>query len=554
MPEPTNATLAQVLDQLEADTTLPDPRKRDLISAINRISRYLARPPEDITVLPQHLRQLLARLHPAQLGITSRSLANVKSSLQAAMTHTGHLPTSARRPQSRAWTEFLSKATAHHQVLGISRFVNFCCVRRIEPQHVTDGTMALFRDHLDARLLTKDPTALCAEMITTWNCIARQQPIAHARLQQNQRARHKCPSLTTYPQALQDELQTYLDRLSHADLFAEGGPDKPLKPMSLRNISACVRQYLAALSEAGHDPAQFVSLKAVVTAENIKTAAQTIHARSSSKHVRFTIYNIIAVLISIARHHLHLPETELLRIKKLKGQTKPDSTGMTTKNRARLDQFADFQNVIRLIGLPEVLMAAAISNSEMKTAPLRAMYAAAITILLSCPMRIKNLASLDIDKHLQTHGQGAGLRYSVRIADNEVKNHNHIEAQLNAKNSRLLHQYIMQWRHQLTPVASTALFPNRGAGVARQSSNLGQNLTDEIYRQTGIRMNPHLFRHFAAYLYLKERPGDFETVRRMLHHKKLETTMTFYAELSNKWAHEHYDDVVLKKWGGSDGK
>ena len=99
-----------------------------------------------------------------------------------------------------------------------------------------------------------------------------------------------------------------------------------------------------------------------------------------------------------------------------------------------------------------------------------------------------------------------------------------------------------------------ALFPNRSGGGARQSTNLGQNLTDEIYRQSGLRMNPHLFRHFAAYLYLRERPGDFETVRRMLRHKKLETTMTFYAELSNKWAHGHYDDVVLKKWGGSDGK
>ncbi|MDB5660495.1 MAG: xerDC1 [Cypionkella sp.] len=182
------------------------------------------------------------------------------------------------------------------------------------------------------------------------------------------------------------------------------------------------------------------------------------------------------------------------------------------------------------------------------------MYAAAITILLSCPMRMKNLASLDIDKHLTSHGHGAGLRYSIRVDANEVKNHSHVEVQLNAKNSRLLDKYIMQWRHHISPIASTALFPNRGNGTARPSSNFGQTLTAEIYRQTGIGMNPHLFRHFAAYLYLQERPGDFETVRRFLGHKKLETTMTFYAELSNKWAHEHYDDVVLKKWGGSDGK
>jgi site-specific recombinase XerD len=67
------------------------------------------------------------------------------------------------------------------------------------------------------------------------------------------------------------------------------------------------------------------------------------------------------------------------------------------------------------------------------------------------------------------------------------------------------------------------------------------------------RMNPHLFRHLAALLYLKEHPGDFETVRRLLKHKKLETTVTFYAQLSNQWAHEHYQEAVLTKWrGGKD--
>lgn len=79
--------------------------------------------------------------------------------------------------------------------------------------------------------------------------------------------------------------------------------------MTLRNISACVRQYLAALGEAGRDPALFVSLKAVITAENIKLAGQTIDARSDSAHVRATIHNIVAVLIAIARHHLKLPRS-----------------------------------------------------------------------------------------------------------------------------------------------------------------------------------------------------------------------------------------------------
>jgi len=59
-------------------------------------------------------------------------------------------------------------------------------------------------------------------------------------------------------------------------------------------------------------------------------------------------------------------------------------------------------------------------------------------------------------------------------------------------------------------------------------------------------------RHIAATLYLREKPGDFETVRRLLKHRTLQTTMDFYADLSNKWAHEQYDKVVLSKWRGPD--
>ncbi|WP_299989758.1 hypothetical protein [uncultured Ruegeria sp.] len=65
-----------------------------------------------------------------------------------------------------------------------------------------------------------------------------------------------------------------------------------------------------------------------------------------------------------------------------------------------------------------------------------------------------------------------------------------------------------------------------------------------------MQVHPHLFRHFSAKLYLEERPGDFETVRRLLKHKWLQTTMDFYASLSNQWGRDHFDEVFLSKWKG----
>ncbi|WP_437181702.1 hypothetical protein [Ruegeria atlantica] len=95
------------------------------------------------------------------------------------------------------------------------------------------------------------------------------------------------------------------------------------------------------------------------------------------------------------------------------------------------------------------------------------------------------------------------------------------------------------------------MFPRSSDGKPRSPANFGGDLTRRIFRETGLKIHPHLFRHIAAKLYLEERPGDFETVRRLLKHKRLQTTMDFYASLSNQWAHDHYDEVVLLKLRGT---
>jgi integrase len=68
-------------------------------------------------------------------------------------------------------------------------------------------------------------------------------------------------------------------------------------------------------------------------------------------------------------------------------------------------------------------------------------------------------------------------------------------------------------------------------------------------------ITPHQFRHLAAKLYLDEHPEGFETVRRLLGHKSIETTMRFYRELEAALASKRYAAVlerVFKKYRGRD--
>jgi integrase len=115
--------------------------------------------------------------------------------------------------------------------------------------------------------------------------------------------------------------------------------------------------------------------------------------------------------------------------------------------------------------------------------------------------------------------------------------------------TRLIRMYLKSYRHLVSDDPGDWLFPCRNGGP--RSDHLAEDMCKVIYRETGLIMNAHLFRHFAGMLYLQQRPGAYEAVRRILGHRKLDTTTSFYTDLESKWAIRHYDEVVLSKRGKS---
>lgn len=549
------ATLADVLASLKNHPELNDTQRRDQASAINRIATYLHRPPTELPTDARSLRKLLATIHPTQVEISAKSLSNVKTAFTKALQSTGNLPQfDSKGEQTAAWQAFQASCEADHQVFALSRFINYCCHRNIAPDDVSDEVISAFHEYLDDRLLGKEPAKLCKEMTQTWNGIVSRQGLPLTKLNYEKSPQYRSHPLTSYPQSLQDDFASYRGRLAHVDLFDEDGPDKPLQPTSLRNIEAHLRQFLDGLVQAGDDPSSFKSLTDVVTADHMKRAFKAIMERRGLDNPRNGgLHNIAATLKAMAHHHLDMPSKELDAILKVKKMVKPENNGMSEKNRKRLGQFNDWQNVARLLALPESLMDRALTNPGSRLSALMAMDAVAVAILLSCPMRAKNLAQLELDTNVIGHRNGTHTSYTIRVEAEDVKNLEHVEVALNSRTSKLLHTYIMQFRHRLTEANGPALFPMKTKSAPRDPSNLSSGLKACIYRETGLTMHMHLFRHFAAFLYLQERPGDFETVRRLLKHKQLQTTIDYYASLSNQWAHDYYDKVVLSKWGGHHG-
>ena len=543
----TQHTLADVIDKLQALLNIPYARRRDLVSAITRTATYLGRAPADLPTNAPALRALLADLHPAQLGIKAKSFSNVKANLAAALRITRFMPRNLPTVErSAAWETFLDSANAVHQVNALSRFVSYCCSKGIEPNAVTDDVMAGFRTYIDARILGKEPDRLCKEMVQTWNGIVARNHLPLARLTTTQNPQYRCRPLTTYPSSLQAEIEAYLKRRAILDEFDSDGPDTALRPSSLRNTKAHLTQFCDALVNSGVDPSEFTNLATVVSASHMKQAFKAHIDRTGVSLKCGTLQNMAATLVVVARDHLGVSQTHIDEMLAVKKRVSTNPKGMTPKNSQRLMKFNDWQNVVRVVSLPEVLMERATANPKTRTAALDAMYAVAISILLSCPMRMANLASLDVDRHLTTSRSGRHTIYSIRIEGTEVKNHEPIEVRLTADNSAILHRYITLLRGKLTETKGTALFPRFSDGLPRDPANLGAGLSALVFRETGLKMNPHLFRHFAAKLYLDSHPGQYEVVRRLLKHKTLQTTISFYAELTSQHAFDSYSETLAK--------
>ena len=163
--------------------------------------------------------------------------------------------------------------------------------------------------------------------------------------------------------------------------------------------------------------------------------------------------------------------------------------------------------------------------------------AVALEILLFAPIRIGNLVSLDIDKHLIQ----VGKKLHIVIPASEVKNNVDLEFELPDESARLTAVYLERYR--TAQKANRALFP----GKVRDAKSLGTlrgQIKKVVHDYTGLEVNPHLFRHIGAQAYLTENPGGYEVVRRVLAHKSMATTTSFYTGTETRQAGLHYAKTI----------
>ncbi len=542
-------TLANIISALEC-VDLSARRRRDLISAIRTTARLLNRNVAELPADMATLRERLAHIHHVQAGMSEKRLANVKADLAAALRIAD---TAIPRPRHEIvrmpeWEAFLGSLNQPWERHSLARLANYCSANGLSPSDVDDQVITLFRDHLSEASLAKDPDKTWKRTTQTWNsCVKRAGLNLHA-LSPAKSNRYRTIELGQYPVSFQADLEAWIERLSNVDPWSGAGPAKPLRPISIRNVRATIRQFASAVVAGGRPIEEITSLATLVELGSYKDGLRFFLKRNGSSPPTW-LSGMAAALLAIARYHVKLPPEKIEQLRNIKRSLKVDRPGLTDKNKERLAQFEDPYNLELLMLLPRRLVdRAERTKTKSSRMALDVMHAVAIEILLAVPMRSHNLATLDIERHFKWHGQGNVQTLSLAIPASEVKNGQSIEADLSKDTTRLIRTYLKCYRPQVSDDPGDWAFPGRYGGPR---SHLAEEISKVIYRETGLVMNAHLFRHLAGMLYLQHRPGAYETVRRMLGHRKLDTTTSFYTGLESKWAIRHYDEVVLSRWGKS---
>ena len=139
---------------------------------------------------------------------------------------------------------------------------------------------------------------------------------------------------------------------------------------------------------------------------------------------------------------------------------------------------------------------------------------------------------------------GNGSPYLLCFPDYDVKNRVELEYPFDKELTAIIDEYIHDYRPILLRNSNQSwLFPGETSGP-KTGKSFSEQITQRIEEATGLHMTVHQFRHAGAAIWLKHHPGDYETVRRVLGHRNIQTTINFYCGLETIQANAQFGALI----------
>ncbi len=538
-----------VRDQIATDYNIPHQRRMDMVSGINRLELWFGMPLSMIPASAAFLRHKFKNFHPVQVGATERRVQNVRSLLLRAMRTVG-LTTNLASYQSAmsdVWQALFDGLSGRYERTALSRFMRYCSKQGILPGEVNDAVSATYLGALEQESLVKYPKRDHQTVCRVWNSLVGNHDDWPQTILIVPNYEHRIYAVADdliHPD-LHDKINEYGQFLGGSELF--GGLAKPFRPVSIKSTLGNIHRYLSALHHSGFNVWSLRSLEDMVTFAVFKQAMKWFWDRNggqTSKHIGEVAWSVRCIAVK----HLGCDDATKEEYQKAIATLRVQQVGLSEKNTASLAQFDDPKVVSRFLNYPDALFDIANKAGGQKS-HLLAQAGAAALILMFAPMRIKNLGNLRIDQNLNWIDK----RLHIQVPGHQVKNGMELNFALPHGPSDRIRDYIDRYRSMFQPKANPYLFPGR-KGRPKDISALRKQITNTLFKHTGIRLTPHQFRHIAAKLLLDARPGHYEVVRKLLGHKNLSTVYESYSGTETQAAIDLYDEVILDRKRGRSGK
>jgi integrase len=436
---------------------------------------------------------------------------------------------------------------------SLGRFIGYLSDLGVAPADVSDRLIERFADELDRGSLRGRPKIIVSAAIRGWNTAVDRVPgWPLQRLTAAERPQvGYVLKADKFSPAFQASLADYMAFLTDPPDEVDA-PFKGLKPSTLRIREFQFRQLASALLHRGVSVADITDISLLARRDNVDLICEFFiahHGRPDSVQLE----GLLAALRLIAIHRLKDRETAdwiSRRMRRLSGSPS-HRYGMTEKNRRRLAVFRDPTHVRELLLLPFALLKRAESGTlSARAAAILMRAAVAIELEIMCPIRLQNLSEINVDKDLVRSRRGKGAVVHLFISGKRTKNGEDIELELPAQSVALIDLYLAKYRNQLIQpqhrgTGPRYLFPRSNASV-QDGKTLASMICTVLLRELGIKFNVHLFRHLGCFLFLRSHPGQIDVMRRVLGHRKEETTRRFYSYVDQSEAFQLFDKHVLR--------
>jgi integrase len=356
------------------------------------------------------------------------------------------------------------------------------------------------------------------------------------------------PAWDAFPKRLPTEIEGYLAGLAKVHRRLGGKRIQPCSPATIATRRAELVAMARMAVRLSVPIASLTSLAALLHPDLVERVIEAYWQKNGEEPNTSTI-DLGKKLLRIARETGCLHQAALDRLDEIRiALEQHRREGLTPKNLQLVRQVLTDGVWSEVVSLPTVLMQQ--SRWAKDHAPVKAAIAAqlatAVAILSFAPVRLGNLTNIELGQNLIKPG-GLNTPYWLVFPNYDVKNRVDLNFKFDQPLTDLLDEYIHDFRPTLLRGANAAwLFPGE-AGQPKHKLLFSKQITVRVQKATGLRVTVHQFRHAAAAIYLKHHPGDYETVRRLLGHRDIQTTTRFYCGLQTMEATEQFGKLIREQ-------